>query len=134
MLQSGRPIPPQVRQRLKQQFGVNDAQLDQRLKEMKNNPRPAGQQQKRGINENYARELMELHTLGVDGGYTQKDIVEVARCFTGWTIRNPQQGGSFEFNDRVHDKGEKVVLGLTIPAGGGKEDAEKGLDILAKHP
>ena len=96
--------------------------------------RPNGKKPQRGLNENYARELMELHTLGVDGGYTQKDIVEVARCFTGWTIRNPQQGGSFEFNDRVHDKGEKVVLGVTIPAGGGKEDAEKVLDILAKHP
>src|SRR5258708_35749948 len=90
MIQSGQPLPPQVRERLKQQFGVNDAQLDQRLKEMKANPRPAGQQQKRGINENYARELMELHTLGVDGGYTQKDIIEVAKCFTGWTIADPQ--------------------------------------------
>ncbi len=77
---------------------------------------------------------MELHTLGVDGGYTQKDIIEVARCFTGWTIRNPQRGGDFFFNERVHDKGEKVVLGVKIPAGGGKEDAEKVLDILANHP
>jgi uncharacterized protein (DUF1800 family) len=93
-----------------------------------------GNRPQRGLNENYARELMELHTLGVDGGYTQKDVTEVARCFTGWTIRNPQQSGSFFYNDRVHDKGEKVVLGVTIPAGGGKEDAEKVLDILAKHP
>jgi uncharacterized protein (DUF1800 family) len=93
-----------------------------------------GNRPQRGLNENYARELMELHTLGVDGGYTQKDIIEVARCFTGWTIRNPQQGGNFTYNDRVHDKGEKVVLGVTIPAGGGKDDAEKVLDILAKHP
>ena len=77
---------------------------------------------------------MELHTLGVDGGYTQKDVTEVARCFTGWTIRNPQQGGDFYYNDRVHDKGEKIVLGVTIPAGGGKEDGEKVLDILAAHP
>ena len=88
----------------------------------------------RGLNENYARELMELHTLGVDGGYTQKDVTEVARCFTGWTIRQPRQGGDFLYNDRVHDKGAKVVLGVTIPAGGGKEDAEKVLDILARHP
>jgi uncharacterized protein (DUF1800 family) len=78
--------------------------------------------------------LMELHTLGVDGGYTQKDIVEVARCFTGWTIAQPNRGGEFVYNDRVHDKGEKTVLGVTIPAGGGKEDAEKVLDILARHP
>jgi uncharacterized protein (DUF1800 family) len=96
--------------------------------------RPNGNRPQRGLNENYGRELLELHTLGVDGGYTQKDVTEVARCFTGWTIRNPQQGGSFFYNDRVHDKGEKVVLGVTIPAGGGQEDAEKVLDILAKHP
>jgi len=88
----------------------------------------------RGLNENYARELMELHTLGVDGGYTQKDVTEVARCFTGWTIRPPQQGGDFFYNDRVHDKGEKMVLGVRIPAGGGRDDAEKVLDILAAHP
>jgi uncharacterized protein (DUF1800 family) len=96
--------------------------------------RPNGNRPQRGLNENYARELMELHTLGVDGGYTQKDVTEVARCFTGWTIRNPQQGGDFFYNDRVHDKGEKIVLGVTIPAGGGKDDAEKVLDILASHP
>jgi uncharacterized protein (DUF1800 family) len=77
---------------------------------------------------------MELHTLGVDGGYTQTDVTEVARCFTGWTIRAPLQGGGFTYNDRVHDKGEKVVLGVTISAGGGKEDGEKVLDILARHP
>jgi uncharacterized protein (DUF1800 family) len=88
----------------------------------------------RGLNENYARELLELHTLGVDGGYTQKDIVEVARCFTGWTIREPFGRAEFYFNDRVHDKGEKVVLGVTIPAGGGKEDGQRVLDILAGHP
>ncbi|MBX9600864.1 MAG: DUF1800 domain-containing protein [Bryobacteraceae bacterium] len=88
----------------------------------------------RGLNENYARELMELHTLGVDGGYTQKDVTEVARCFTGWTIRDPRTDGTFFYDDRRHDKGEKVVLGVTIPAGGGKEDAEKVLDILARHP
>ena len=93
-----------------------------------------GAKRKRGLNENYARELLELHTLGVDGGYTQQDIIEVARCFTGWTIRPPRQGGDFFYNDRVHDKGVKVVLGVTIAAGGGKDDAEKVLDILAKHP
>lgn len=96
--------------------------------------RQSGNRPRRGLNENYARELMELHTLGVDGGYTQKDVTEVARCFTGWTIRNPQQGGDFYYNDRMHDKGEKVVLGVTIPAGGGRDDGEKVLDILAEHP
>jgi uncharacterized protein (DUF1800 family) len=97
--------------------------------------RPANSKQAaRGLNENYARELMELHTLGVDGGYTQKDVTEVARCFTGWTIRAPREGGDFFFNDKVHDKGEKIVLGVRIPAGGGKDDGEKVLDILARHP
>ena len=96
--------------------------------------RPNAKQRVRGLNENYARELMELHTLGVDGGYTQKDVTEVARCFTGWTIRLPRQGGGFFYNDRVHDKGEKTVLGVKIPAGGGQDDAERVLDILAKHP
>jgi uncharacterized protein (DUF1800 family) len=98
------------------------------------NAKRNAKQPPRGLNENYARELMELHTLGVDGGYTQKDVTEVARCFTGWTIRAPQQGGDFFYNDRVHDKGEKTVLGVRIPAGGGRDDAEKVLDILAAHP
>ncbi len=88
----------------------------------------------RGLNENYGRELLELHTLGVDGGYTQKDITEVARCFTGWTINQPYRGGGFEFNARAHDTGEKVVLGVKIPAGGGIEDGMKVLDIVAHHP
>jgi uncharacterized protein (DUF1800 family) len=99
--------------------------------------RPNARQPKqaaRGLNENYARELMELHTLGVDGGYTQKDIVEVARCFTGWTIDQPRLGGPFVYNDRMHDKGAKTVLGVTIPAGGGKGDGERVLDILAHQP
>src|SRR5439155_13179333 len=84
--------------------------------------------------ENYGRELMELHTIGVDGGYTQNDVTEVARCFTGWTIRNPRQGGGFRFDPRIHDPGEKVVLGHVIKAGGGESDGEQVLDILAKHP
>jgi uncharacterized protein (DUF1800 family) len=88
----------------------------------------------RGLNENYGRELLELHTLGVDGGYTQKDVTEVARCFTGWTIDQPQRGGSFQFAARLHDNGEKVVLGVTIPAGGGIADGEKVLDMVARHP
>jgi uncharacterized protein (DUF1800 family) len=89
---------------------------------------------KRGLNENYGRELMELHTLGVNGGYTQHDVTEVARCFTGWTIQEPRRGGGFFYDDKLHDKGEKVVLGHVIPAGGGIEDGEKVLDLLATHP
>jgi uncharacterized protein (DUF1800 family) len=96
-------------------------------------PRQA-RQTRRGLNENYGRELMELHTLGVSGGYTQKDVTEVARCFTGWTIYRPQMGGRFFFNARLHDNGRKVVLGVAIPAGGGMADGEKVLDILARHP
>jgi uncharacterized protein (DUF1800 family) len=112
------------------------------------------QQARRGINENYARELMELHTLGVEGGYTQKDVQEVARCFTGWTILAPRGGaaaaqalmngpraemlrenaGKFFFNARAHDDGEKIVLGHKIPAGGGFKDGLLVLDILAHHP
>jgi len=95
---------------------------------------PQGKKGRRGLNENYGRELLELHTLGVDGGYTQKDVTEFARCFTGWTINQPQRGGEFTFNARLHDKGEKIVLGTVIPAGGGMEDGEKVLDIVAHHP
>jgi uncharacterized protein (DUF1800 family) len=91
-------------------------------------------QKKQGLNENYGRELMELHTLGVDGGYTQQDVTEVARCFTGWTIRQPNQGGGFFFNPRMHDNGEKHVLGVTIPAGGGMNDGLRVLDILDHSP
>ena len=87
-----------------------------------------------GVNENYARELMELHTLGVDGGYTQKDVQEVARCLTGWTIENPQIDGSFVFQPQLHDAGEKTVLGVGIPGGRGIEDGQQVLDILARHP
>ena len=93
-----------------------------------------GQGRKRGLNENYAREVMELHTLGVDGGYTQKDVTEVARCFTGWTIRGLRQGDPrFAFDARIHDGKEKVVLGQRI-RGGGQGEGEQVLHILATHP
>jgi uncharacterized protein (DUF1800 family) len=90
--------------------------------------------QRQGLNENYARELMELHTLGVDGGYSQRDVSEVARAFTGWTIGNQLSGRGYFFDARVHDGGEKVVLGHRIAAGGGESDGEQVLDILASHP
>jgi uncharacterized protein (DUF1800 family) len=100
-------------------------------------PQPAPQAaRRRGLNENYARELLELHTLGVDGGYSQQDIIEVARAFTGWTIANianPQQG-TFRFTPALHDAGAKTVLGQTLKAGGGIEDGERVLDIVAAHP
>ena len=87
----------------------------------------------KGINENYGRELMELHTLGVDGGYTQKDVQEVARAFTGWSIDRPQRSGGFMFRGRIHDDSEKIVLGHKIHKGGIR-DGEEVLEILAKHP
>jgi uncharacterized protein (DUF1800 family) len=112
--------------------------------------------QKPGINENYARELMELHTLGVDGGYTQQDVQEVARAFTGWSIAQapdadsaaqmrrqasrlelgsqPGQRGDFMFRPFLHDTGVKTILGHTIKAGGGIEDGEQVIDILAHQP
>ena len=93
---------------------------------------PAPGKKQGGINENYAREIMELHTLGVNGGYTQKDVQEVARCFTGWTLN--RKTGEFMFTPRRHDNGEKFVLGHDIPAGGGIQDGETVLDILASAP
>jgi uncharacterized protein (DUF1800 family) len=158
MLENGQ-LTPQMRERIKQNRGITDAQLDQRLTQMKNQ-----QKQKRGINENYARELMELHTLGVDGGYTQADIIEVAKCFTGWTIADPRgyrrmaaneikgvenkqinrlqrqagvpddiESGEFYFNKNWHEDGAKTVLGQKINEGGMK-DGLKVIDILASQP
>ncbi|HEY0073282.1 MAG TPA: DUF1800 domain-containing protein [Abditibacteriaceae bacterium] len=107
---------------------MNGAELPKRRmqKQLNKGRRP------RGLNENYARELMELHTLGVDGGYSQKDVQEVARCLTGWTI--DREKGTFRFVPFMHDNSEKNVLGQRIPAGGGQRDGEMVLDILARHP
>lgn len=158
MLQSGK-VTPQVREQIKERYNVTDEQIDRRLKQMNN-----AQNRKRGINENYAREIMELHTLGVDGGYTQKDIQEIARAFTGWTIVDARgyrraftsmangtddkrterlmrqagiptdtPSGTFYFNERWHDGGEKTILGQKINEGGMK-DGLKVIDILATHP
>jgi uncharacterized protein (DUF1800 family) len=99
-------------------------------------PNPQAQNKKkpeRGLNENYGRELMELHTLGVDGGYTQKDVTEVARCFTGWSIDKPRENPVFKFDDKLHDPDPKIVLGKKIHAGGMK-DGELVIDLLAHHP
>ncbi|HEX3555437.1 MAG TPA: DUF1800 domain-containing protein [Thermoanaerobaculia bacterium] len=119
-------------------------------------PQPAaGKKGPKGLNENYARELMELHTLGVDGGYTQQDVIEVARAFTGWTVlpagkaREQAENrlakaqmagglgfhsqGEFLFRADQHDAGPKTVLGVQLPAGRGIEDGEAVLDLLASH-
>ncbi|HEX3126333.1 MAG TPA: DUF1800 domain-containing protein, partial [Thermoanaerobaculia bacterium] len=115
-----------------------------------------GRVRPRGLNENYARELLELHTLGVDGGYTQQDVIEVARAFTGWSVLPPgprrdqlerrlervrrlggmgfRQEGEFVFRADQHDAGAKTVLGRKLPAGRGIEDGEQVLDLLALHP
>ena len=89
--------------------------------------------QSNGLNENYGRELMELHTLGVDGGYTQEDVIEVARAFTGWTITGDRQEGGFTFDPLLHDVGDKVVLGQTITSGG-MDEGMRILELLAQHP
>ncbi len=132
---------------------VND-QRDQMMQRL-NNPRAAGRltpQQReqallrldqvkknapKGLNENYARELMELHTLGVEGGYSQKDVQEVARVFTGWTIDQPRGGGRFVFRPQMHDAGSKTILGQTISGHDGVDgmrEGERVLDILAMQP
>jgi|CXWL01.1.fsa_nt_gi uncharacterized protein (DUF1800 family) len=114
---------------------------------------PSNERAPQGLNENYARELLELHTLGVDGGYDQNDVVAVARAFTGWTVMPPAerrqldsrtlararamgfvQEGDFLFRANVHDAGPKTVLGHRLPAGRGIEDGEAVLDLLARHP
>jgi len=84
-------------------------------------------------NENYAREVMELHTLGVDGGYTQQDVMELARCLTGWTVKDAFWRGDFTFNQDFHDTGPKTVLGVTIEPEGQRE-AERVIEMLAAHP
>src|SRR6202035_1996734 len=96
-------------------------------------PQPQAKNRPSGLNENYAREIMELHTLGVDGGYTQKDVTELAKVLTGWGIDRPQQGGDFKFNDRTHEPGTKVVLGEKFKDEGEKEGM-KALEMLAHHP
>ncbi|MGZ4839428.1 MAG: DUF1800 domain-containing protein, partial [Terriglobales bacterium] len=112
----GRPYPyPQPQQRPPQQTQAK------------------GKKQQRGLNENYAREVMELHTLGVDGGYTQKDVTELARVLTGWTIKEPRKGGDFEFNERMHEPGTKFVLGHNIKEHG-EDEGKEMLKLLAHHP
>ncbi|MBI4499863.1 MAG: DUF1800 domain-containing protein [Gemmatimonadetes bacterium] len=88
----------------------------------------------KGINENYAREVMELHTLGVDGGYTQQDVENLARILTGWSIARPRQSPGFVFNDWAHDRGEKIFLGRTFPAGQGQDEGIEALKLLARQP
>src|SRR5436309_6408745 len=108
---------------LRRRFGMNEMPEERRQREQR---RPTG------INENYARELLELHTLGVDGGYTQQDIIEVARIFTGWSIEPPERGSGFVFRDWAHDHGTKHVFGLTF-RDDGKDEGIKLLKFLANE-
>ncbi len=110
-----RPFSPFFGRR---RFGMNEMPEDRRRR------------QQTGINENYARELLELHTLGVDGGYTQQDVIEVARIFTGWSIEPPERGAGFVFRDWAHDQGTKHVFGLTFQEDG-KDEGVRLLKFLA---
>jgi hypothetical protein len=125
---AGRQLPPDIRDRIARGDTAGMRDRAQQLMQLQ-------QRRPKGINENYARELLELHTLGVDGGYTQKDVIEVARALTGWSIQPPRSGQSgFLFRPEAHDAGEKVVLGHTLHAGRGLDDGEEVLDIIARHP
>ena len=123
-----------MRERMAQRNAQQPQNLPNRLNQPANPQQQPSKRMPRGINENYAREIMELHTLGVDGGYTQKDVQEVARCFTGWTLRAPRVNAEFTFGKFMHDDGEKTVLGKKIPAGGGVQDGYTVIHLLATHP
>jgi uncharacterized protein (DUF1800 family) len=133
---SGRPtlVPQRVAARLRQRAVQPAPMLAPMRAGQRDTLLQRVQQRRRGLNENYARELMELHTLGVDGGYTQEDVTEAARILTGWTIERPNESGAFRFNPLVHDAGEKRVLGVTFAAGQGEAEGERLLDLLAASP
>ena len=140
--------PPALPRRRKVRQLAGSTEAGSEMMEMTAPPKRA----KRGINENYARELLELHTLGVDGGYTQKDVVEVARALTGWGVFPSSRGakrirnqmkrrpnafvkeGEFLFRASAHDTKPKTILGQKFPAGGGIEEGERVLDMLTQHP
>lgn len=162
-IQSGN-LSPKMREQIKRQRGITDAELDAFIRQARNNPQAGQQRNQRGLNENYARELMELHTLGVDGGYTQKDIIEVARAFTGWTIADPRgfQRAAAEMSagpDGNRNRGRQRAVRLpgNVESGefyfnanwhdkdpknvlgqkidaGGINDGMKVIDILVAHP
>jgi len=124
---------PLAAQRLARQRAMRQQRRGRVPRPTQNPPAANKKKQGRGLNENYGRELMELHTLGVDGGYTQKDVTEVARAFTGWTIEKPRENPQFKFDERIHDPDPKILLGKKIH-GGGMKDGEQVIDLLTKHP
>ena len=113
---------------------LTPAQRQQIMQRGSDADRSAAQRPQGGLNENYARELMELHTLGVDGGYTQQDVIEVASILTGWTIDRPQQGGGFVFRPQMHDSGKQDRAGQEVQVEDGENEGEQLLDMLATHP
>ncbi len=119
-----------ARRRVRQPAQVSAATMDTQRQQLLER----AQQRRRGLNENYARELLELHTLGVDGGYTQQDVTEAARILTGWSLERPNESAAFRFNPLLHDAGAKQVLGTTFVAGEGEAEGEKLLDLVARHP
>jgi uncharacterized protein (DUF1800 family) len=123
---------PKAAQRLAAQRAMRQMPRGGRRPSAPANPQKS-KKQERGLNENYGRELMELHTLGVDGGYTQKDVTEVARCFTGWSIEKPREIAVFKFDEKLHDPDVKVVLGKKIHSGGMK-DGEQVIELLSRNP
>ncbi|HEX9892948.1 MAG TPA: DUF1800 domain-containing protein [Gemmatimonadales bacterium] len=126
--------PPQL-ERLDRARGRGGRRLDPaRRQRLDSLMQTAEQRRPTGLNENYARELLELHTLGVDGGYTQKDVTDVARILTGWGIAPPREGAGFQFHEWAHDRGEKTVLGVSFPSGKGEAEGVRLLRMLAAHP
>jgi len=123
---------PKAAQRLAAQRAMRQMPRGGRRPSAPANPQKS-KKQERGLNENYGRELMELHTLGVDGGYTQKDVTEVARCFTGWSIEKPREIAVFKFDEKLHDPDVKIVLGKKIHSGAMK-DGEQVIELLSKNP
>jgi uncharacterized protein (DUF1800 family) len=111
-----------------------DNQASQSPLDYSNPKKPPTPRKNQGLNENYARELLELHSLGVDGGYTQTDVTQLARILTGWGIDDMQKNPVFKFHDRVHDRGEKTFLGQGFVAGHNQDEGERALDIIIHHP
>ena len=133
---SNRPrlVPPRVAQAARQRYVRRAPQFATMPPMRRDSVIAKVRQLRRGLNENYARELMELHTLGVDGGYSQHDVTEAARVLTGWTLEKPNESGAFRFNPLIHDAGSKLVLGAVFPEGQGEAEGERLLDMLAHHP
>jgi uncharacterized protein (DUF1800 family) len=127
-------VPPRVARAAQRRYAQRAPQLAGMSEALRDSMVTRLQQRRRGLNENYARELMELHTLGVDGGYTQRDVTEAARILTGWTVERPNESAAFRFNPVLHDAGAKSVLNTAFPAGQGVAEGERLLDLLAAHP